>query len=85
MSVAAAKRQMRRARWWASLYDAWRTAPPKADQIVRWESIDGRWVSIGLGDGERAGYGIVRSSSGACEWVDSYEGALALARQWRTL
>jgi hypothetical protein len=78
MSVAAAKRQMRRARWWASLYDAWRTAPPKADQI-------GRWVSIGLGDGERAGYGIVRSSSGACEWVDSYEGALALARQWRTL
>jgi hypothetical protein len=52
---------------------------------VRWESIDGRWVSIGLGDGERAGYGIVRSSSGACEWVDSYEGALALARQWRTL
>jgi hypothetical protein len=63
----------------------WRTVPPRYGEAVRWECVDGRWVSVTVGHGENVGSVIVRDSSGRCEWIDSYEGALELARHWRTI
>lgn len=62
----------------------WGMATPKAGESVRWESIDGRWVSISLGHGAAAGRAIVADSEGQEEAVDSYEDALQLAKRWRT-
>ena len=63
----------------------WRTAPPRDGEAVRWECVDGRWVSVTVGHGEDVGSVVVRDSSGRCESIESYEGALELARQWRTI
>jgi hypothetical protein len=63
----------------------WRTAPPQQGESVRWECVDGRWITIGLDTGKHAGMAVVRNSAGMCEYVDSYEAALALARKWRTI
>ena len=52
-------------------------------EAVRWNGVDGRWVSVTVGRGPDIGTGMVRDSSGLCEFVDSYEGALQLARRWR--
>ena len=64
---------------------AWRPASPRDDEWVRWECLDGRWISIGLASGEREGFAFVLHSGVLCEFVDSYEAALALATKWRTL
>ena len=62
----------------------WRTVTPHDGESVRWECIDGRWVTIALGQGEHAGEALVRDAAGQCAYVDSFEDALALAKQWRT-
>jgi len=51
---------------------------------VRWECVDGRWISIGLGAGKRAGMAVVQNSGVLCEYVETFEAALALAKRWRT-
>jgi hypothetical protein len=61
----------------------WRTTRPHAGEAVRWECVDGRWIAISLGHGEGIGTVVVTDSSGRRDSVDSYEGALDLAKQWR--
>jgi hypothetical protein len=63
----------------------WRPATPRDGESVRWECVDGRWVAIGLGSGQRAGLAFVHHSGVLCEYVDTYEAALALAKKWRTI
>jgi hypothetical protein len=62
----------------------WRSRPPRDGESLRWESVDGRWVSITLGHGATAGTMLVVDSAGRCESADSYESAVALARSWCT-
>jgi hypothetical protein len=61
----------------------WGMVQPKRDECCRWEAVDGRWVSLALGKGDEIGSVVVSSSSGVRELVDSYEGALELAKKWR--
>ncbi len=61
----------------------WRTVTPRAGESLRWECIDGRWIAVGLGTGERAGLAFVHHSGVLCEYVETYEDALALARKWK--
>jgi hypothetical protein len=63
----------------------WRTMPPREGESVRWECVDGRWITIALGQGAHAGEAMVRNAAGQCEYVDSYEAALDLAKKWRTV
>lgn len=63
----------------------WRPATPRDGESVRWECVDGRWIAIGLATGKRAGSAFVLHSGVLCEYVDSYEDALALATKWRTI
>jgi hypothetical protein len=62
------------------MYVPWRLATAHAGESVRWECVDGRWVSISLVQG---GQTIVASSEGQREGVDDYESALKLAKSWR--
>jgi hypothetical protein len=62
----------------------WRPVTPRDGESVRWECVDGRWISIGLASGELAGMAMVQSSGLICEYVETFEDALALARRWRT-
>jgi hypothetical protein len=65
------------------MYVPWRLSTAQAGESVRWECVDGRWVSISLGQGTEAGRTIVCSSEGQRQLVDDYESALALAKSWR--
>ena len=69
----------------AATYLPWRPATPRDGESVRWESVDGRWIAIGLATGKRAGFAFVHHSGVLCEYVETYEDALALARKWRTI
>jgi hypothetical protein len=62
----------------------WRLVNPCDAESCRWESTDGRWVALTLGHDEELGRVAVSDSRGRRELVDSYEGALMLARLWRT-
>jgi hypothetical protein len=62
----------------------WRVAVAQPAEAARWDCMDGRWVSITVGEGDDIGSVLVRSSDGALEKVDTYEGALELARAWCT-
>lgn len=67
-----------------SLVARWRLVPARAPESCRWQRPDGRWVALALGDGDDVGKVLVRDSDGRQELVDSYEGALELARSWLT-
>lgn len=62
----------------------WRLATAKDGESVRWQNIDGRVVTISLGHDAESGKAIVADATGKRVVVDSYEGALELARSWRT-
>ncbi len=62
----------------------WRLVGAKAPESCRWECVDGRWVSLTLGQEAQVGMVAVKDSTGRMELVDSYEGALELAKSWRT-
>jgi hypothetical protein len=66
-------------------YVPWRLATPGAGESVRWECVDGRWVAIALGQGSEVGSAVVSDSTGRRQVMDSYEGALEVAKRWRTL
>ncbi len=66
-------------------YLPWRPAIPRDGESVRWECVDGGWIAIGLAGGERARLAFVHHSGVLCEYVETYEDALALAKKWRTL
>jgi hypothetical protein len=57
--------------------------PPNGDETCRWESVDGRWITVTFGSDDQLGQAIVTSSDGLREVVDSYEDALATAKLWR--
>ncbi len=59
----------------------WRTVHPRGEESARWETLDGRWVSLTLDAAH--GQVIVADHSGRREAVSSFEGALELARAWR--
>jgi hypothetical protein len=63
----------------------WKTVPPHDGEAVRWECIDGRWVTVSLGQGAHVGEAMVCNAAGQCEYVDSFEAALELAKKWRTV
>jgi hypothetical protein len=63
----------------------WKVTAPQNGESVRWQCVDGRWVSIGLGHDEHAGQAVVRTSRGDVHYADSYEGALELAKSLRTV
>jgi hypothetical protein len=65
------------------MYVPWRLGTPEAGESVRWVCVDGRWVSIALGQGAEAGRTIVMSGEGRREAVGDYESALNLAKSWR--
>ncbi|MCU1281690.1 MAG: hypothetical protein JWM53_5236 [bacterium] len=69
----------------AGTFLPWRPATPRDGESVRWQCVDGRWIAIGLASGKRAGLAFVLHSGVLCEYVDSYEAALALAKKWRTV
>jgi len=61
----------------------WRSTQPAPGESERWQSFDGRWISIALGTGAALGTMIVADSKGRYESVESYETALSLAGSWR--
>jgi hypothetical protein len=65
------------------MYVPWRLGAPEPGESVRWVCVDGRWVSIALGQGAESGRTIVTSCEGRREAVDDYESALKLAKSWR--
>jgi len=69
----------------SSTHLPWRPVTPRDGESVRWECVDGRWVAIGLGTGKRAGLAFVHHSGVLCEYVETYEQAIALAKKWRTI
>ena len=66
-------------------YVPWRTTSPRGDEAVRWECVDGRWITISLGRDQHAGQALVANAAGQQEYVDSFEDALELAKKWRTV
>jgi hypothetical protein len=64
-------------------YVPWRLIPPLAGESWRWLCNDGRWVALALGQHEQIGRVVLTASDGRQAIVDSYENALALARDWR--
>jgi hypothetical protein len=66
-------------------YEIWSSVAPRGQESVRWECVDGRWVSVTLGTGAFVGTAEVRDSAGVFERVDSYEEALSLASKWRAI
>ena len=65
------------------MYVPWRLTTAEAGESVRWQCVDGRWVSISLGQGAESGKTIVCNSEGKRRATDDYESALALAKSWR--
>jgi hypothetical protein len=61
----------------------WKLVAPGPGESCRWQCNDGRWVSLGLGAAHALGCVVVSNSEGRREFVDAYETALALAREWR--
>jgi hypothetical protein len=69
---------------WTARLVRWHAAAPRDGQSVRWESIDGRWVAISLGEGDDLGSAVVTGDDGRRTVVDTYEDALVVAEAWRT-
>jgi len=61
----------------------WRLVKPHATESCRWETLDGRWISLSLGHDDEIGCVVLCDSQGKRELVESYEGALELAKEWR--
>jgi hypothetical protein len=68
---------------WTGDVILWRTVATQAGESIRWECVDGRWVSIAVGHGATHGSMLVLDSSGRCEAVDTHDEALQLAKSWR--
>jgi hypothetical protein len=68
---------------WTGDVVLWRTVAAEPGESVRWQCVDGRWVSIAEGHGATQGSYLVSDSSGRCEAVDDAEEAERLAKIWR--
>jgi len=69
---------------WSARLVRWHAAPPKDGESVRWESIDGRWIAISLGEGDDIGRAVIAGCDGRRAVVDTYEEALVVAETWRS-
>jgi hypothetical protein len=65
------------------MYVPWRLGQAEPGESARWSCVDGRWVSVSLGQGAEAGQTIVANSEGDRELVQDHEAALELAKKWR--
>jgi hypothetical protein len=61
----------------------WRLVKPHTDESCRWETADGRWITLALGHDDEIGNVVIADSDGRRRLVESYEGALELAKEWR--
>jgi hypothetical protein len=61
----------------------WRLVKPRGVESCRWETLDGRWITLALGHGDEIGSVIVADSTGRRELCDTYEGALERAKALR--
>ncbi|MFO0623043.1 MAG: hypothetical protein U0745_16745 [Polyangia bacterium] len=62
----------------------WRLVATKGRESCRWQTNDGRWISLALGAQGDLTKVQVTASDGRSEVVDGYEQGLNLARRWRT-
>jgi hypothetical protein len=62
----------------------WRMTAAHPGELIRWQSLDGRWVALARGHGISAGELLLVDSRGRCESCADVDAAFALARQWRT-
>jgi hypothetical protein len=62
----------------------WKTVAPRRGEAVRWQCVDGRTITVELGQGEHVGLAKVTGPDDRYEYVDSFEAALELAQKWRT-
>ena len=69
---------------WSARLVRWHAAAPKSGESVRWESIDGNWIAISLGDGDDLGRAVIAGNGGRRAVVDTYEEALVVAETWRS-
>ncbi len=68
---------------WTGDVVLWCAVPGEDGQLMRWQSVDGRWVAITEGHGASLGAILVLDSSGRCDEVKSYDEAMRLAKLWR--
>ncbi|MFO0656778.1 MAG: hypothetical protein U0787_17095 [Polyangia bacterium] len=61
----------------------WRLVATKGRESCRWQTSDGRWISLALGAQGDLTKVLVSGSDGRSEVVDGYEQGLNLARRWR--
>jgi hypothetical protein len=61
----------------------WKLVPAKGHESARWESYDGRWVTLTVGHGDQLGTAVVERSDGRRERAPDYESAMTLAKSWR--
>ena len=66
-----------------SQHAVWRLVQPRPDESCRWETHDGRWITLALGHDDEIGTVVITNSEGRRRLVESYEGALELAKEWR--
>jgi hypothetical protein len=66
----------------AETWIPWRLRPPKGGESVRWECVDGRWLTVTMTIGDQTGV-IIERSDGWREVLDSYEEALVVAKTLR--
>ena len=64
-------------------HDPWRLVKPHSGESCRWEATDGRWITLTIGLGDEIGNIVIADSDGQRRLVESYEGALELAKEWR--
>lgn len=62
-----------RPRTTTGMFVPWKTATPRDGEAVRWECVDGRWITVSLGHGAHAGEAMVCNAAGQHEYVDSFE------------
>jgi hypothetical protein len=72
--------QTTRQRKHSGKHPVWKLVPPKPGENCRWEAWDGRWLTL---THHPRGV-VVATSDGRREVVATWEGALDLAKQWRS-
>jgi hypothetical protein len=65
----------------SGVHQLWRMVPPRGDESVRFQRIDGAWIAVSLDIA--AGTAWVLDGAGRRVPAASYEDALQLALSWR--
>jgi hypothetical protein len=62
----------------------WQLVQPREHDSYRWECENGRWITLSIGKETELWKIALADSSGRRVLIDSVEGALDLAKSWRT-